>query len=71
MDFGKPVEVGALTVNSGDLLQADEHGVIKIPESVAPMVGQACYDVFKSERAMIEMCQTPGVNLQKMLDFIS
>ncbi|MCH7781301.1 MAG: IMP dehydrogenase, partial [Acidobacteria bacterium] len=39
-----------------DLLQADEHGVIGVPKSVAPQVGQACFDVFKSERAMIEFC---------------
>ena len=71
VDFGKPVEVGGLTVNSGDLLQADEHGVIQVPKSVAPQVGQACYDVFKSERAMIEFCQTPGVTLEKMIKFVS
>ncbi len=70
VDFGKPVEVGGLTVNSGDLVQADEHGVIQVPKSVAPKIGQACFDVFKSERAMIEFCQTPGVNLDKMLKFV-
>ena len=51
--------------------QADEHGVIKVPESVAPQVGQACYDVFKRERKLVEFCQTPGITLQKMLEFIS
>jgi len=69
VDFGKPVDVGGVTVDSGDLLQADEHGVIHIPDSVAPMVGPACYDVFKSERALIELCQTPGASLQTLLEF--
>ncbi len=71
VEFGKPVNVGGVTVNSGDLLQGDEHGVIHVPKSVAPQVGQACYDVFKSERAMIEFCQTPGVTLEKMIKFVS
>jgi regulator of RNase E activity RraA len=70
VDFGKPVSVGGVTVNSGDLLQGDEHGVIQVPHSVAPEVGQACYDVFKGERALIEFCQRPGVTLEKMLEFV-
>jgi 4-hydroxy-4-methyl-2-oxoglutarate aldolase len=71
VDFGKPVTVGGVKIKSGDLLQGDEHGVIKIPDSVAQKTGQACYDVFKSERALIEFCQTPGVTLKKMIDFVS
>ncbi len=69
VDFGNPVRVGGVTVKSGDLLQGDEHGVIQVPASVAKQVGPACYDVFKSERALIEFCQTPGVTLEKMLAF--
>jgi len=71
VDFGEPVTVGGLTVKSGDLLQGDEHGVIQVPESVAKMTGQACYDVFESERALIEFCQTPGVTLEKMIEFVT
>ena len=69
VDFGNPVNVGGVNIKSGDLLQGDEHGVIQVPASVAKHVGQACYDVFKSERALIEFCQTPGVTLQKMIEF--
>jgi regulator of RNase E activity RraA len=71
VDFGRPVSVGGVTVNSGDLLQADEHGVIQIPAGVAAQLGQACYDVFKSERALIEFCQRPGVTLEKMIEFVN
>ncbi|MDK1021865.1 MAG: RraA family protein [Candidatus Hydrogenedentes bacterium] len=71
VDFGKPVSVGGLTIESGDLLQGDEHGVIRVPESAAKVIGQACYDVFKSERALIEFCQTPGVTLEKLIEFVS
>lgn len=69
VDFGQPIEVGGVKVASGDLLQADEHGAIHIPAHVAPMIGQACYEVFKQERALIELCQTPGVTLDKLRDF--
>jgi regulator of RNase E activity RraA len=71
VDYGKPVTVSGVTVKSGDLLQGDEHGVIQVPASVAKMTGPACYDVFKSERALIELCQTPGVTLEKMIEFVT
>jgi len=71
IDFGKPVTVSGVEVKSGDLLQGDEHGVIKVPESVAKKTGPGCYNVFKSERAMIEFCQTPGVTLEKMIEYVS
>ena len=71
VDFGKPVSVGGLTIKSGDLLQGDEHGVIQVPSKVAKQVGPACYEVFKSERALIEFCQTPGVTFEKMKEFVT
>ena len=71
MSYCKSVSVGGVTVKSGDLLQGDEHGVIQVPASAAKLTGQACYDVFKRERALIEFCQTPGVTLEKMIEFVS
>jgi regulator of RNase E activity RraA len=71
VDFGKPVTVGGATIHSGDLVQGDEHGAIRVPPAHAKAVGPACYDVFKSERALIEFCQTPGVTLEKMKAFVS
>jgi len=70
VEFGKPVTVGGVSVSSGDLLQADEHGVIQVPRSVAAELGQACYDVFKSERALIEFCQRPNVTIEQMIEFV-
>ena len=71
VNFGQPVNVGGVTISSGDLVQGDEHGVIQVPTSVAQQVGPTCYDVFKRERALIELCQTPGVTLEKMKQFVS
>ncbi|MBN1342095.1 MAG: twin-arginine translocation signal domain-containing protein [Phycisphaerae bacterium] len=70
VDFGKPVTVGGVTIRSGDLMQADEHGAIRVPGEKAKAVGPACYEVFKSERAMIEFCQTPGVTVEKLKAFV-
>jgi 4-hydroxy-4-methyl-2-oxoglutarate aldolase len=36
VDFGTPVEVGGLTVRPGELIHADQHGVLLVPGEVAP-----------------------------------
>lgn len=71
VDFGKTVTVDNLTISSGDLMQGDQHGVIRIPESIQKVLGQACFDAFESERDLIEFCQTPGVTVEKLIEFVS
>ena len=66
VDFGKPVTVGGVTINSGDLVQADEHGVIQVPRDFAKKTGPTCHDVFMGERELIQLCQTPGITYEKM-----
>lgn len=70
VDFGKPVEVGGITIQSGELMQGDEHGVIRVPAKRAQAIGGACYDVFQSERALIEFCQRPGVTVETLRAFV-
>jgi 4-hydroxy-4-methyl-2-oxoglutarate aldolase len=71
VEYGNPVEVGGVKVESGDLIQADQHGAIRIPESIATVLGQACYEQFESERALVQFCQTPGVTVDTLIDFVS
>jgi len=68
-DFGKPVKVGGLTVEPGALLYADEHGVIEIPHSLAKKVGALCYEVYQSERPLIDLCQSRDFTLEKLKEF--
>jgi len=60
VDFGKPVEVGGLTVHPGDLLHGDQHGVLQIPSEIANRVGEGVAQVERFEREVITYCQTPG-----------
>ena len=68
-DFGKPVTVGGVTVKSGDLLYGDEHGVIQIPHPLAKKVGGLCYEVYQSERPLIDLCQSADFTLEKLKKF--
>lgn len=51
------VTVGGLTVNPGDLLAADIHGVVRIPEEVAPELADACLKAAAAERPVLEGCR--------------
>ncbi len=66
VDFGLPVKVGGLWIQPGDLLHGDQHGVVVIPHEVAPRVPEAAARIEARERAMIAVCQTPGVTLEEL-----
>lgn len=57
IDYGLPVEVGGVTVRSGDLVFGDRHGVLVIPHEAAPLVADACRQIVEMERPLIAVCQ--------------
>lgn len=59
VDFGKPVEVGGLTVRPGDLLHGDQHGVLSIPLEIAERLEDGVAQVERVEREIISYCQSP------------
>jgi len=58
IDFGTPVEVGGLTVNPGDLLAADGHGVILIPHEIAAEVAAVGRKIDELELELIAYCRS-------------
>jgi 4-hydroxy-4-methyl-2-oxoglutarate aldolase len=51
---GEPVEIGGLVIAPGDLLHADQHGVLKIPLEIATELPAAADRVIQAERALME-----------------
>jgi len=56
-DLDCPVKIGGLTIRPGDLLHADKHGVIMIPEEIAPDVAEACRKAQWAEEPVIQGCR--------------
>ena len=70
VDFGTPVEIFELPVKSGDLLYADIHGVVSIPHDIAARVPEAAAQIRDQEREIIDLCQSPGFSLEKLVQAV-
>lgn len=66
VEFGAPVEIGGLKINSGDLLHGDLHGVQDIPEDIAPQIPAVAAEITRKERALIQLCQSPNMTPEKL-----
>ena len=71
VDFGEPVKIGGLTVGSGDLLHGDLHGVQSVPLAIAAQLPAAAAALRAHERALIDLCQSPGFTLEKLRKFLA
>jgi len=66
VDFGLPVKVGGLWVKPGDLVHADQHGVITIPPEIAGQIPEAVGKVEADERRIISLCQAPDFSVERL-----
>lgn len=66
IDFGTPVKMGGLLVHPGDLLHADQHGVINIPHEIARDIVRAAQEVEAKERVTIDLCRSKDFSIDKL-----
>jgi regulator of RNase E activity RraA len=68
VDFGLPVKLGGLWVKPGDLIHADQHGVVTIPPEIADRIPDAVAKVEADERKIIDVCKSKDFSAQKLKD---
>ena len=66
VEIGQPVIVGGLTVKPGDILHADQHGVIEIPNEIATEVSLAAKTVEDREKLVIDYTRSNEFNRQDL-----
>jgi 4-hydroxy-4-methyl-2-oxoglutarate aldolase len=66
IEFGKPVEIGGLKIESGDLLHGDLHGVQSVPLGIAAQIPPVAAQIAAKEQALIALCQSPAFSLEKL-----
>ena len=67
VDFGAPVEIFGLSIQSGDLLYADIHGVVSIPLEIAARIPEMALEIRAEERQIIDLCRSSKFSLEKLL----
>ncbi len=66
LEIGKPVEIGGLKIQSGDLLHGDLHGVQSIPLNLAASIPAVAARISARKRALIALCRAPDFSLEKL-----
>jgi len=66
VDFNRPVTVAGMRVSDGDLIHADQHGAVIIPDEVAGKVKAAADLIARQERVIIEAAQETGFNIDRL-----
>lgn len=70
-DFQRPVTVFGMLVHPGDLIHADKHGAVVIPQEVAHEVIAVARRIEKEEKVMLDLCRSEGFSIQKLDKLIS
>jgi regulator of RNase E activity RraA len=66
VEFGGPVEVGGLKIQSGDLLHGDLHGVQSIPSELAAKIPAVAARMTAQRQELIALCQARDFSLEKL-----
>jgi regulator of RNase E activity RraA len=66
VDFGTPVSIHGMDVQSNDLVHADQHGAVVIPMSVAREVPAAAQKIVEREAIVLEACKAPGSGIDSV-----
>lgn len=68
---GKPVELGGLKIQSGDLLHGDWQGVQSVPKDIATKIPAVAADLVAREQAIIALCRSSDFSLEKLRAMIA
>ncbi len=66
VEFGEPVEILGLKIQSGDLIYGDAHGVISIPIAIAAEIPSVAAGIVKKKRTIVDFCQSPGFSVDEL-----
>ena len=65
---GEPVEIGGLVVAPGDLLHADQHGVLKVPLEIASELPAAADRVIETEQGLLQWVRSADFDPDRLAE---
>ncbi len=71
VDVGVPITVAGMAVNDGDLVHADRHGAVVIPQALVPKIAATVDLLAKREAVIIGAAKKKGFDFAKLRDAIA
>jgi regulator of RNase E activity RraA len=65
---GQPIRVGGLNVVPGDLIHADQHGVLLVPHDIAPELPAAADRVIEREQTFLRWVRSPAFDPDRLAE---
>jgi regulator of RNase E activity RraA len=65
-EVGVPLSIGGQTVCPGDLIHADQHGVLLVPHEVAAALPAAAEELIEREQALIRWVRSDDFSAEKL-----
>jgi regulator of RNase E activity RraA len=65
-EFGKPVEVGQMEVQPGDLIHGDLHGVQTVPFEIADRLPAVVQEMSEQEKHIVDLCRSTDFTVEKL-----
>lgn len=66
IDFGGPVKVGGIIVQPGEIIHADKHGVLVVPQETVRDLPKAAAQVAEREQQIMAECRTQDFSLERL-----
>ena len=60
-----PVKVYGLDIRPGELVHADRHGALVVPDAVIPCLGEAIRKLLETEKIVLGPAREPGFDFEK------
>ncbi len=65
---GQPVTVGGLSVSPGDLIHADQHGVLLIPREIAAALPAAAERAISAEQSLLTWVRSSEFDADELIE---
>lgn len=59
-EIDTPVKIFGLDIHPGELVHADRHGALVVPQAVVPELGEAIRKLLETEKLVLEPAREPG-----------
>jgi 4-hydroxy-4-methyl-2-oxoglutarate aldolase len=66
IDFGEPVEVGGLTIASGDYLFGDRDGLTSLPPAILAEIPSVVARMSRDEQQVLDLCAGPDFSITRL-----